>query len=87
MDKFHKQKVVNEVKILNMLDHPNILKFYNWYETSNHYWIIIDYCSGGDLMKLLTQDHSLPEETVRLFGTDIVNGLQYVIIMNKCLTK
>jgi serine/threonine-protein kinase ULK4 len=85
VDKFHKQKVINEVKILNMLHHPNILRFYNWYETSNHYWIIIDYCSGGDLMNFLAQDYSLPEETVRLFGTDIVNGLQYVITMNICV--
>lgn len=80
VDKFHKAKVENEVKILNMLDHPNVLKFYNWYETTNSFWIIIEYCSGGDLMNLLQQDQSLPEETVHLFGLDLVNGLQYVVL-------
>ena len=33
--------------------HPNILKFYNWYETRNHFWIILEYCSGGDLYSML----------------------------------
>lgn len=80
VDKFHKAKVSNEVRILNMLDHPNILKFYNWYETNNHYWIIIEYCSGGDLMNLLMQDQSLPEETVHLFSLDLVRGLQYELL-------
>jgi serine/threonine-protein kinase ULK4 len=58
------------------MDHPNVLKFFNWYETNNHYWIIVEYCSGGDLMNLLMQDQSLPEETVHLFSLDLVRGLQ-----------
>ena len=33
--------------------HPNILKFYNWYETRNHFWIILEYCSGSDLYALI----------------------------------
>jgi serine/threonine-protein kinase ULK4 len=77
VDKAYKAKVTNEVRILNMMDHPNILKFHNWYETNNHYWIIVEYCSGGDLMNLLMQDQSLPEETVHLFSLDLVRGLQY----------
>ncbi|KAL0489389.1 hypothetical protein AKO1_010686 [Acrasis kona] len=78
VDKYHKAKVTNEVKILNMLDHPNVLKFDSWYETNNHYWIIIEFCSGGDLMNLLTQDQALPEDTVHLFSMDLVQGLQYI---------
>lgn len=77
VDKSHKQKVFNEVKILSLLDHPNTMKFYNWYETNNHYWIILEYCSGGDLLSLLLTDKKLPEETVHDFGYDLVNGLQF----------
>jgi serine/threonine-protein kinase ULK4 len=53
IDKSRKKKVLNEVKIINNLSHPNIIKFQNWYETRNHFWIIFEYCSGGDLMQLL----------------------------------
>ena len=70
-----------QVKILKYFDHQNILKFYNWYETDNHYWIIFEYCTGGDLLSVVMQDQKLPEETVHDFGLDIVNGLQYVLVL------
>ncbi|KAL9648682.1 hypothetical protein ABK040_016309 [Willaertia magna] len=78
IEKHHKQKVFSEAKILNTLSHPNVLKFFSWYETTNHYWIILEYCSGGDLLTLLSQDHKLTEESIHLFAMDIVQGLQYV---------
>ena len=53
IDKSRKNKVLNEVKIINNLNHPNVIKFFNWYETRNHFWIIFEYCSGGDLMTLI----------------------------------
>ncbi|KAG2381751.1 hypothetical protein C9374_006135 [Naegleria lovaniensis] len=77
IEKHHKQKVFNEAKVLNMLSHTNVLKFHSWYETTNHYWIIVEFCTG-DLMTLISQDQKLPEEAIHLFALDIVNGLQYV---------
>lgn len=40
---------------MHALDSPNILKFYAWYETTNHLWLILEYCVGGDLMSLISQ--------------------------------
>ncbi len=59
IDKSRKKKVLNEVKIINNLNHPNVIKFFNWYETRNHFWIIFEYCSGGDLLTLVEQDKSV----------------------------
>lgn len=58
--------------------HPNILKFYNWYETRNHFWIIFEHCVGGDLQGLLEQDKKLPEDTVKKFAYEILEGLSYL---------
>jgi serine/threonine-protein kinase ULK4 len=54
------------------------LKFYNWYETRNHYWIIFEYCVGGDLTGLLEQNKKLPEDTVKKFAYEILEGLSYL---------
>ena len=43
------------------MDHPNILRFHAWYETGNHLWLILEYCVGGDLARLLRTDGRLPE--------------------------
>lgn len=79
VDKLDKNKVFNEVKMLNFLkQHENVIRFYNWYETNNHYWVIMEYCSGGDVVSIIQQDQQLPEETVHDFGLDILRGLQYM---------
>lgn len=39
-----------KVRIFHNLKNRHILKFYNWYETRNHLWIIFEYCAGGDLL-------------------------------------
>ena len=56
----------------------HILKFYNWYETRNHLWIIFEYCAGGDLLQLIEQDKKLPEMTIKKFGRDLTQGLYYL---------
>ncbi|MQL74266.1 hypothetical protein Taro_006616 [Colocasia esculenta] len=76
VDKSQRSKVLRAGKILHKLDHPNILKFYNWYETSGHLWLILEYCVGGDLMNLLGQDKKLPEDAIHDLAFDVVAALQ-----------
>lgn len=51
---------------MHKLRHPNTLKFYNWYATRNHVWLILEYVTGGDLNTLLTQDKRLPESVIKV---------------------
>ncbi|PNW72926.1 hypothetical protein CHLRE_14g612000v5 [Chlamydomonas reinhardtii] len=78
VDKTQKARVLQEVRTMHALDHRNILKFYAWYETTNHLWLILEYCVGGDLMSLLRQDVRLPESSVHDFARDLVTALQYL---------
>ena len=76
VDKVHRRRVLNEVAILHSLHHPNVLAFNCWYETNNHLWLIVEFCAGGSLFSLLSQDVKLPESTIQLFGQDILCGLR-----------
>lgn len=39
----------NEIEVLRSLDHPNIVKAYEVYETRRNIFVVMEYCSGGDL--------------------------------------
>lgn len=39
----------NEISILRSLDHPNIVKAYEVYESKKNIYVVMEYCSGGDL--------------------------------------
>ncbi|PNH11471.1 Serine/threonine-protein kinase ULK4 [Tetrabaena socialis] len=78
VDKTQKARVLQEVRTMHALDHRNILKFFAWYETTNHLWLILEYCVGGDLMSLLRQDVRLPESSVHDFARDVIVALQFL---------
>ncbi|KAL4160509.1 hypothetical protein PRNP1_001077 [Phytophthora ramorum] len=71
-------KILNEVPFLHKLNSRYVLKFFDWYESSNHIWLIFEYCMGRDLLNLITQDKYLPESAVKTFGIELVAGLQYL---------
>jgi len=44
-----------EQQVIHRLNSPNVLKFYDWYETRNNVWLILEFCTGGDLLTLIKQ--------------------------------
>jgi serine/threonine-protein kinase ULK4 len=78
VEKNRRKKVLNEARILKSLEHPNILKFYSYYETRNHLWLIFEFCPGGDVFKMLTEDKKFPERCVKHFAFEIMKGLSFL---------
>ncbi|XP_072268377.1 serine/threonine-protein kinase ULK4 [Pyxicephalus adspersus] len=77
-DKSKRAEITNWVRLTHHIKHKNIVTFYEWYETSNHLWLVIELCTGGSLETVIAQDEHLPEETIREFGVDIISGLHYI---------
>ena len=78
IEKSQMDVVVNEVQLMHALNSPHTLKFFDWYETRNNVWVILEYCTGGDLRSMLKQDVRLPETAITLFGLDLMAGLHYL---------
>ena len=43
----------NEKNILKELDHPNIIKLYDIYETTQYHYLVMELCNGGGLSECL----------------------------------
>ncbi|CCW62407.1 unnamed protein product [Phytomonas sp. EM1] len=75
VDKSMRQRVLNNVRILSALNHSNIIRVHEWYETVNHFWVITDLCISGDLRSILHINCKMKHESVRLLGSDVCAGL------------
>ena len=45
----------NEIELLKMLDHPNVIKLYEYYEDRDNIYLILEFCDGGELFDRLHQ--------------------------------
>ena len=43
------EEINNEINLLKKLDHPNIVKIFEFYNTKEGFFLITEYCSGGEL--------------------------------------
>lgn len=48
-----KEYFLREIKILKKLDHPNILKLYEFLEDDEHYYLITEFCEGKELFDVI----------------------------------
>ena len=55
MSPFDLEQVKNEVEILKIANHPNIIKLHSVFESVYYIYIIMEYCAGGDLFSYLEQ--------------------------------
>lgn len=77
---FTKSEIVqieNEVYILLKLDHPNILKVYNFYEDLNHFYIVTELCTGGELFDKIIMNGYLDEQQAANVMKDILSAISY----------
>lgn len=57
--------ILNEIKILKSLDHPNIIKIYEFFKDESFYYIISEFCEEGDLVtKMEAQKNGVFTEKV-----------------------
>ena len=73
----------NEIYILKHIDHPNIVKYISLVEQKKDYWLIIEYCNGGSLVKALKYhltkfNKPVPENIVRYFIKNILTAVIYL---------
>lgn len=73
-----KKTVLNEVDILKTLDHPNILKIFEYFEDDKNYYIVMEFCSEGDLFDELERVKYLDEKNTANIIAQILAGLAYI---------
>ena len=66
-----------EIRVLQKLRHPNVVKLYGWFEDEEVIYLVLEYVSGKDLGKYFRD--RLPEKsTVKKITKQLVKALMYM---------
>ena len=70
-------EIVNEIEILKNLDHPNIVKIFEFFIEADGYYIITEYCHGGELFQAIKLKGFFSEDKAANIIYQVFNAMNY----------
>ncbi|GIY28700.1 maternal embryonic leucine zipper kinase [Caerostris darwini] len=71
-------RVQLEIEALRVLNHPNICKLYQVMETEKNYFIVLEYCPGGELFDYIIEKDRVTEKEAKIFFRQIIGAVAFI---------
>jgi len=67
-----------EVEILKKLIHPNIMQIFEFYEDKKNFYIITEFCEGGELFDKIVEKGTLTEAEAAAIMKQLISAVNYI---------
>jgi serine/threonine protein kinase len=78
LDNLNDNEVMKEIEILKYLNHPYIIKLYEYYVSDNYIFLINELCDEGDLQGKIKKIKIFPEFIVKIIMLQVFKALMYL---------
>jgi len=68
----------SEAELLTSLNHPHIVKCYEWFETDVHLYLIMELLPGGDLLQCILEHKCFTEPQARRSFREVCDAVKYL---------
>ena len=75
---YTEEEIFREINILKKLEHPYIMKLYEFYSDDEFFYLINEFCSEGDLSEKLQKVGRFEEKLVKLLMFQIFSAVWYL---------
>ena len=60
------QRLHEEMEIMRLLDHPNIVRLYETFEDEKHVYMVVEICKGGELFEYIVPSVAKINEKIKI---------------------
>ncbi|CAK7565136.1 MAG: Suppressor of Sensor Kinase (SLN1) [Sporothrix epigloea] len=71
-------QIKDEMRVLESLDHPNVVSYYGIEVHRDRVYIFMEFCSGGSLASLLEHGRIEDEQVIQVYALQLLEGLAYL---------
>ncbi len=71
-------QIRDEMRVLESLDHPNVVSYYGLEVHRDRVYIFMEFCSGGSLASLLEHGRIEDEQVIMVYALQLLEGLAYL---------
>ena len=76
------EEIKNEINVLRTLDHPNVLKIFEFFSGKDSYSIVTEFCPGGDLFQEIVDNGPFREKYCSFVIYQILSAINHCHKMN-----
>lgn len=78
MDQAQKQAVLKEITIMRQLNHPNVVRFIEFIDSSDYYYIVQELAVGGEIFTSIVNYTYFSEDLARHVIVQVAHAIRYL---------
>lgn len=72
------ETLFGELELLKTLDHPNIIKLYDIFDFRDFFYVVTEYCDGGELFAAVKRNHHFSERDASVILKQLLSAVNYM---------
>ena len=73
-----KKQLIEELNILRSLDHPNIVRIFEFFEDQKKYYLVMEHCKGGELFEEILKHEFFDENVAAAILQQLFSAVSYL---------